>query len=111
MAKRKDVGANKSEAIRDYYKANPQAKPKEVASELKKKGIQVTPAFVSTIRSTSKKKNGVIGRPGRPVGSTTKRSNGEVSYESLLQAKKIVDQMGGIDEARNALTALENLIA
>ena len=111
MAKRKSGGKNKSQAIRDYYNANPAAKPKEVASELKKKGIQVTPAFVSTIRSTSKKKNGKIGRPGRPVGSTSKRSaNGEVSYESLLQAKKIVDQMGGLSEAKSALSALENLI-
>ena len=57
MAK-KSKGPNKSQAIRDYYKAHPNAKPKDVVSALKKKGIVVSAQFVSTIRSVSKKKGG-----------------------------------------------------
>ena len=110
MARKKTGAAvNKSQAIREYYDANPFAKPKEVANELKKKGIQVTPAFVSTIRSTSKRKGGKIGKPGRPVGSTNRRLNGDVSVEALVQVKQIVDEMGGIPQARAALAALEKL--
>ena len=96
--------------IRAYYAANPGAKPKEVSAQLKKKGISVTPAFVSTIRSTSKKR-GKIGRPGRPVGSVSKTRNGQVSVDTLLAAKELVDQMGGISQAKTAINALEKLMS
>ena len=111
----KKSGVNKSKAIRDYYAANPNAKPMEVSAALKKKGVDVTPAFVSTIRSTSKKKK-TVGKPGRPAGTKNARPGrpsgrgGEVSFASLLKVKSIVDEMGGVDEARAALDALEKLI-
>ncbi len=106
-AKAKKSKLNKSEEIRNYYASNPGAKPKEVAAALKKKGLVVTPQFVSTIRSVSKRKNGKVGRPGRPPGSG--RSNGGVSYEALVKVKKIVDECGSIGDARAALDALELL--
>lgn len=127
MAK-KSGGPNKSQAIRDYYGANPDAKPMEVAAELGKKGIVVTPAFVSTVKSTTmgksakksarksakkstasaKKSTGA--KRGRPVGSTNKTTSNEVSLDSLLQVKKIVEEMGSVQDAKNALTALEKLM-
>lgn len=125
MAKKKSGGPNRSEAIRSYYAANPNAKPKEVAEALSKQGISVTPAFVSTVRSTSKgkKKTGKRGRPagrktarktGRPVGrpSTARRSaasSDQVSVDSLMRAKELVNEMGGVEDARYALEALERL--
>ncbi len=114
MAK-KSKGPNKSQAIRDYYKSNPQAKPKDVVTALKKKGVDVSAQFVSTIRSVSKKKGGKVGRPGRPVGSTTAKRgrpsrSQEVSLDALINVKRIVDEMGGIGQARSALSALERLV-
>jgi hypothetical protein len=123
MAK-KTSGQNKSKAIRDYYAANPKAKPMEVADALKAQGIIVTPAFVSTIRSTSKKKK-VIGKPGRPAGSTksvTKKvgrpagaasavsAADSVSINALLKVKSMVEAVGSIEETRAALSALEKLM-
>ena len=121
MAKKKASAPNKSQAIRDYYAAHPKAKPQEVASELKKKGIAVSAGFVSTIRSTSKKKK-TVGKPGRPPGSKAatgaRQSAGrraaqdgqEVSIDTLLKVKKMVEEMGGIGETRTALSALEKLM-
>ena len=122
MAKKKSGGVNKSQLIRDYRKAHPNQKPKQIAAELAKKGIKVSPQFVSTILSTSKKKK-KIGKPGRPKGSksagrssaaagrrTSTRST-NISIESLIKVKEIVKEMGGIDEARKALTALEQLMS
>ncbi|EMB15420.1 hypothetical protein [Rhodopirellula europaea] len=129
MAK-KSGGPNKSQAIRDYYGANPDAKPMEVAAELGKKGIVVTPAFVSTVKSTtmgksakksarksakksapSVKKSSKGAKRGRPVGSTNKATaSNEVSLDSLLQVKRIVEEMGSVQDAKNALTALEKLM-
>ncbi|WP_230255752.1 hypothetical protein [Rhodopirellula halodulae] len=98
----------------------------EVAAELGKKGIDVTPAFVSTVKSTTMgksakksarksaakspaaKKTGA--KRGRPAGSTSKAASNEVSLDSLLQVKKIVEEMGSVQDAKNALTALEKLM-
>jgi hypothetical protein len=122
MAKKKAGAVNKSQSIRDYHKAHPKQKPKQIAADLGKKGIKVSPQFVSTILSTSKKKK-TIGKPGRPKGSKSTgrgrpvgrsrkaaRRLGEVSFDSLIKVKEIVREMGGIEDARAALTALEKLM-
>lgn len=123
MAKKKAGEPNKSQSIRDYSSANPSLKPKQIAADLGKKGISVSPGFVSTILSTSKRKK-KTGRPGRPkstgtvkavraVGRPAKaatRSSEDVSIDSLLKVKAIVAEVGGISEAKSALTALEKLM-
>ena len=112
MAKKASPGKsrpNKSKEIRDYYAANPGAKPKEVSAALKKKGITVTPQFVSTIRSVSKRKSGKVGRPGRPPGSGAGR-NGDLSLDSLVKLKGIVEELGGIAQTEKALDALAKLM-
>lgn len=108
MAKRKKTASvNKSQAIREYFAEHPDAKPKAAAEALAEKGIVVSAAFVSTIRSTAKRKGGrPVGRPGRKPGIAT-----DSSLETLIQAKKLADQMGGVDAARRALGSLERILA
>src|SRR6056297_2908608 len=118
MAKKKAGEPNKSQAIRDYKTANPSAKPKKIAEDLGKQGIAVSPGFVSTILSTSKRKK-KVGRPGRPKGTGSvgsewvkavpavgrpPKSNrqgakyqGEVSVDALWKVKQFVADVGGID--------------
>ncbi|TWU66982.1 hypothetical protein V7x_25540 [Crateriforma conspicua] len=132
MAK-KSAGPNKSAAIREYYEANPGAKPKEVQEALSAQGIETSTAFISTIKSNMKKGTGTKkrGRPagtsrrGRPAGRKakatatrgTKRaakaapaSVDGISMDGLIKAKKIVDELGSVEEARVALNALEKLL-
>ena len=123
MAKKKSAGVNKSQTIRDYSKANPDQKPKQIAEALAKKGITVSPLFLSTILSTSKKKTKTR-KAGRPKGrksatkTVTRRgrpakkqaASGEVSLESLLKVKEVVNEMGGVENVRTALKALEALL-
>ena len=120
MAK-KSGGPNKSQAIRDYYAAHPNAKPKEISAELKKAGVDVTPAFISTIRSTSmgkKKKtsktNSAKAAPAKAASAKTSakaasQTGTSISIESLLKAKGMVKELGGIDAAIATLTALKRL--
>jgi len=118
---------NKSQAIRDYKKAHPKDKPVTIASELGKVGIEVSAQFVSTVLSNSKKHKKTR-KPGRPKGSVSSGkssakssragklsdnnvlSDDNVSFESLLMAKQIVTEMGGISQAKAALRALEQLM-
>lgn len=57
---------NKSNEIRNYAKAHPEAKARDIADALGKKGVEVTPAFVSAILSKSKNKNGKAPRTTVP---------------------------------------------
>jgi hypothetical protein len=117
MAK-KSGGPNKSQAIRDYYAAHPNAKPKEISAELKKAGVDVTPAFISTIRSTSmgkKKKttktSSAKSAPAKAASAKSAPAKGgaTVSIEGLLKAKNMVKELGGIDNAIATLSALKRL--
>jgi len=117
MAK-KSAGPNKSQAIRDYYAAHPSAKPKEIAAELKKQGVDVTPAFISTIRSTTMKKKKKTTKTASVKPASVKsaakspvKATGSValSIESLLKAKGLVKELGGIENAMATLSALKRL--
>ena len=52
MAKK---SVNKTEAVLQFAQANPDAKPKEICEALKKKKIDISPAYVSTILHKAKK--------------------------------------------------------
>ena len=87
---------NKTKAIKTYMEKNPQAKPKQVSQALAKQGIKVSPQYVSTIKSLDKQR--------APIDE-----EGAVSVTGVLAAKKFVEEVGGIDQARAALAALKLL--
>ena len=111
VARKKARGANKSELIRNYRIENPDSGPKAISEALTKVGHKVTPAFVSTVLSNDKRRSGKPkGRRGRrPAGAAS--NNGAVALNQLIQAKKLADQMGGVDKARTALDSLAKLLA
>ena len=104
MAK-KSTSGTKSAAIRNYKADNPSAKPKQIAEALTKAGEKVTPAFVSTVLSNDKRR-GKKRRGGRKPG----RVAGSAGFESLVQAKRLADQMGGVAKAKAALDALSRIL-
>jgi len=103
---RKAGGPNKSQAIRAYKSTHKRSKPKEISAALAKEGVNVTPAFVSTVLSTARRKKGKSGRR-----SGAKAAGGSSSpYSHLIQARKLADQMGGVEKARAALDALAKIL-
>lgn len=107
MAKKRG-GINLSAEIRKYVAANPNAKPKAIAEGLAAAGVKTTPTYVSTILSNERRKSGKRKRrgrrPGRPAG---KRGD---MFANLLQAKKLVDKLGGIEAARSAIDTLAKIM-
>ena len=89
----------KSAAIREYLAANPGAMPKEVVIALKGKGLKVSAQMVSVLKGKAK-----AGRSRRG------RAAVNLNVDSLLQAKKLVDQLGGIEKAQEALAVLAKLV-
>ena len=111
MARKSAGGTNKSEVIRNYKRDNPDAGPKAIAEALTKAGSKVTPAFVSTVLSNDKRKSGKPGRRGRKRGRTAGSGSSDGAMNQLIQAKKLSDQLGGIEKARAALDALAKILA
>jgi hypothetical protein len=89
---------NKSQAIRDYAKANPKATVNEIATKLK---VSYTLAYQVLNRKGKKKK--------RPASSKGHEGNGQLTLESLVAAKALVVKLGSIETAKAILVALEKL--
>ncbi|MFO0816351.1 MAG: hypothetical protein U1A77_00335 [Pirellulales bacterium] len=83
--------------------ANPTAGPKEISEALSKSGVDVTPAFVSTMLSLAKKKGGKAKR-GRKVAVPVN------NLQQLIQAKKLVEQLGGVAKTREAVNVLARIM-
>ena len=113
---RKKTSVNKSQAIRDFMAANPDAAPKDIEAALAKEGIKVTAALVSTVKSNAKAK----GKPKKAatkkkivakkkVAATKPAASDEISLSALLGAKNLAQQLGGVDAAKKAINALAQL--
>jgi len=101
MARKAKSGTNKSAAIREYKAANPTASPKEIAEALGNSGLAVSAQFVSTVLTNAKKKRGKVGKRGRkPMAVPVD------NLQQLIQVKKFVDQIGGLEKAKSAVDAL-----
>jgi hypothetical protein len=99
---RKAPRGAKSQAIRDYLSTNKKAKTSEVVAALAANGIPVSGQMVSSIKARRR-----MGKRRRKA-----EANGQVvglSLTNLLAAKKLVDTVGGIDQAREAINALAKL--
>jgi len=116
MAKRKVArggrsksGVNKAHEIREQFAAQgANARPKDVIAALAEKGIKVSSAQVSNIKSK------LGGKSNRKVGRKSGRkaqagSNGAVSLAALLDAKRLAQKMGGVEAAKRALDVLVRL--
>jgi hypothetical protein len=97
MASRENSKATK---IREYLAAHPDAKAADVVKALKADRVRVTTAHVYNIKATN-------GKPKRKAkGQAAKRD----PFAALILARRLADQVGGVDKAREALDALARLL-
>jgi hypothetical protein len=99
MARKRSRGVNVSQAIRDYLDANPKVGPTEAAKAVSAQvGKEISPTYVSNVKSMSKGKSGKRGRrgrkPGRPAASARATKNGTVELGSLEAVTKLVREIG-----------------
>lgn len=106
-------GVNMSDAIRDFIKANPTASRPEIRDTLQAQGVPVSNSLVNAVFMKVKKGGGKSAKrgPGRPKAAppSPSSSGGNMSASELINAKQLVDQLGGIDKVRDALSLLEQL--
>ncbi len=105
MARRSKIGGSKSKAIREYRKDHPDSKPKEIAENLNQAGYKISPQYVSTILSNDRNKVSK-GRGRRRVGISAGSS-----IDHLLAVKKLVNDVGSVEAAQQAIAQYSKLMA
>jgi arginine repressor len=110
---------SKADAIRDAVsRLGKMARPRDVIADLSEKGITVTSPQVSSLM----KKLGIKRRRRRggraaagasqPTSTGAKRgprSGGGLTASDLIDAKRLADQLGGVEKLKKALDVLEQL--
>ena len=101
----------KAEAIRAAAKSlGKKVRPRDVIAMLKKQGITVTSAQVSTtLKRMGMKPVRRGSKPGRPAAAVHATRSTSISIDDLIAAKKLVEQLGSLDAASQALSALAKL--
>lgn len=102
---------NRSEIIRKYSAEHPTEGPKAISAGLKELGHDISPEYISTVRSLDKKRSkGKASRaPARSRIPAAQPTHDQVSFQALLQAKKLHELTGSIEEAHRAIDALAQL--
>jgi hypothetical protein len=93
---------SKAAKIRAVLAERPDAKAKEVVEALAAQKVKVTVGQVYNLKSTRGNATS-----GNGKSTVAKKASG---FESLIQAKKLADAMGGVDKARAAMDVLAKLV-
>ena len=99
-SKKSKVTMSKSDAIRQFRIEKPEVGPKAIAESLNEDGYAVTAQFVSTVLSNDKRKN----------GAQRRKSKGVITSDELLLAKQLVERLGSISAANDAIDTYAKLL-
>lgn len=101
-------GVNKSQLIRDTFaKLGRRARPRDVIEVLAKDGIHVSRALVTNVLNRDLQSK----QRGRVAGTRRRNSmQATLSVSELLTAKKLVEESGSVDAARQVLDAYSRLV-
>lgn len=114
MAKEK---VNKSQAVRDYVRANRQATNKEVADALTKKGIEVTANYVATIKTKAKAKR-LARKAAAPAAPETSapaaapaavKPGDTITIDQIKKVAQTVKTIGGFARLHEMLAVIKEV--
>jgi hypothetical protein len=98
----------KTQAVREYISENPDANPKAFVTGLAAKGIKVKLGLANSVKY-SKRSKGRKGRIPAVHAAARKTSGGTVTFDHLIEVKRLADSLGGAEHVRAALDMLEQL--
>ena len=91
---------NKSQAVRDYLKANKKARNAEVVAALAKDGITITANYVGNIKATHNKDRRAV---------RTVVAKGGVGIQEVKMALAFIKAIGSVGVAKQALVVAEEI--
>lgn len=110
---RSQPNVNKTQAVKDYLKEHPGALPVAVSEALKAQGVDVDPKYVSNVKfklgiKKRRKKAVAKGEEAKPAAAAVPTDM--ISVAALQKAKKLIQELGGVQQAKQALAALGRLL-
>lgn len=105
----------KAQAIRDTLAAEPKAMPKDLADKMTAAGWNVTANEISQakyqlkVAKKKKRQQKAAAKAAEAVPAAAVPAD-LVSVAALQKAKKLVQELGGVKEAKQALAALSQLL-
>jgi hypothetical protein len=105
-------GVNKSQAVRDYLAAHPDAKAKEVVKGLAGTGIKVNDGLVYAVKGALKEKKKRKARvvKAAKAAASTASNNGVVSKTDAItmirEVKSLAEKAGGYAKLKELVDAL-----
>jgi predicted PP-loop superfamily ATPase len=106
VAKKANGGVNKSAAIRELYKQNPEIKVKEVVSSLETKGIKVSDNLVYLIKGKLKGEKKRRRQVNRNAASVAKASGNIDAVATIIKVKALAVEVGGLNTLKALVEAL-----
>ena len=100
VAVTKKPEVSKTQAVRDYFKANPKAKSQEVVEAMAKQGITISANYVGNIKASHNKRGQVVKKVV---------AKGNIGLTEIKAALTFLKLMGGIKEATEALAAAKEI--
>ena len=104
---------SKSQAVRDYLKQHRGALPVAVSEALKAQGVDVDPKYVSNIKfklGIKKQRKKAVAKGEEATPAADAAPTDMISVAALQKAKKLVQEIGGVQQAKQALAALGQLL-
>jgi hypothetical protein len=101
----------KTQAVRDYIAANPDANPKAIVAGLKSEGLTVKIGLVNSVKynKRSRTRKGRAGRAPVVHAAARKTSSASMTIDQLIEVKQFADSLGGLAAFRQAIDMLEQL--
>src|SRR4051794_17118691 len=95
---------NKSQAVRDFFAANPGADSKAVIAGLAEKGVKVSPTMVYYVRSKLK----LAKRRARRerVAESSRKTTAKNPVELVLRVKDLAREVGGVKHLKQLVDLL-----
>ncbi len=103
---------NRSQMIRDYHSANPNAGPSEIARALSTDGMKISAALVGQVlNGRSKKSKGMDVNTIKAAASFVKAYKGKVedAAAAIESVGQFIDACGSSEAAREALTTFKEV--
>ena len=107
MAKSASDGSqphNKSEAVREYLKTNPDAGSKAIIAAMAEKGLKVTPTLIYFVKSQLGKAKRRAKR--EKVAEETKLTPARNPVDVVIQVKALARELGGIKNLKKLVDLL-----
>jgi hypothetical protein len=115
MAKKQTV--NKSQAVRNYAKAHPEATSGEIATALNKKGIKITANYAANIKTKLNKTSKVKKAPKQaevaekvePIIEKPAKTGNVLTVDQVKKVSLLIKNLGGYQRVVEVLDVIHEL--